>query len=149
MDSGMLGRLYKDTEIIIKQGDHGDCMFVVQEGLVEIVKEVDDDEVQLALRGKGEFFGEMAIFEKEPRSATVRAMGEAWVLTIDKKNFMRRVHEDPSLAFYIVQVMSARIRELSSEVTRLQVMLDEVPRPRPPDFYRGSKNERKFDRQAV
>lgn len=130
MDSGMLGRIYKDTEIIIKQGDQGDCMFVVQEGKVAIVKEVDGDEVQLALRGKGEFFGEMAIFEREPRSATARALGEARVLTIDKKNFMRRVHEDPSLAFYIVQEMSARIRALSSEVTRLQVKLNEVPRPR-------------------
>jgi CRP/FNR family transcriptional regulator, cyclic AMP receptor protein len=128
MDSRMLGRIYKDTEIIIKEGDQGNCMFVVLEGLVEIVKEMNGAEVLLALRGSGEFFGEMAIFEKEPRSATVRALGEARVLTIDKKNFMRRVHEDPSLAFNVVQVMSARIRELSSEVTRLQVKLDEVPR---------------------
>jgi CRP-like cAMP-binding protein len=126
MDSGLLGRIYKDTETIIKQGEQGDCMFVIQEGLVEIVKEVDGAEVQLALRGKGEFFGEMAIFEREPRSATVRALGETRVLTIDKKNFLRRVHEDPSLAFYIAQVMSARIRELSSKVTNLQVKLDEV-----------------------
>ena len=127
MDSGMLGRIYKDTEIIIKQGDQGNCMFVILEGMVEIVQEVDGVEVQLARRGMGEFFGEMAIFEREPRSATVRALGEARVLTIDKKNFTRRVYEDPSLAFNIVQLMSARIRELSSEVTRLKIKVDEVP----------------------
>ncbi len=130
MDEGMLGKIYKDGEVIIQQGEQGDCMYVVQAGLVEIVEETADGEVQLALRGQGEFFGEMAIFEREPRSATVRALSEARVLTIDKKNFLRRVHEDPSLAFYIAQVMSGRIRKLSSEVTRLQIMLDGVPQPK-------------------
>jgi CRP-like cAMP-binding protein len=125
MESGVLGKIYKDTEIIVKQGEPGDCMYVVQEGLVEIVNETDRGEVLLALRGKGEFFGEMAIFEREARSATVRAIGEALVLTIDKKNFLRRVHEDPSLAFHLVQTMSARLRQLSKEVTLLRLELDE------------------------
>jgi CRP-like cAMP-binding protein len=124
MGSGLLGKIYKDTEIIVKQGERGDCMYVLQEGLVEIVNETDQGEVQLALRGEGEFFGEMAIFEQEARSATVRAIGEARVLTIDKRNFLRRVHEDPSLAFQMVQVMSARIRELSNEVSFLRNKLD-------------------------
>ncbi|MCK5407408.1 MAG: cyclic nucleotide-binding domain-containing protein, partial [Candidatus Krumholzibacteria bacterium] len=64
--------------------------------------------------------GEMAIFEREVRSASVRARGEARVLTLDKKNFLRRINEDPSLAFRIVQAMSGRIRELSKEVARLR-----------------------------
>ena len=120
MESGALGKTYKDTEIIIKQGDQGDSIFVVQDGLVEIIKETDRGEEVLALRGKGEFFGEMAIFERAVRMATVRALGEARVLTIDKKNFLRRVNEDPSLAFRLVETMSARIRELSTEVTNLR-----------------------------
>ena len=126
MESSVLGKIYKDTEIIVKQGEPGDCMFVIQEGLVEVVNETDQGEVHLALRGKGEFFGEMAIFEKELRSATVRAVGEARVLTIDKKNFLRRIHEDPSLAFRLVQTMSARIRELSREVSLLKIELDRL-----------------------
>jgi CRP/FNR family transcriptional regulator len=121
MAAGVLGKLYRDTEIIIKQGEPGDCMYVVQQGLVEIIRETDQGDVHLALRGEGEFFGEMAIFEREVRSATVRALGEARVLTIDKKNLLRRLHEDPSLAFHLVQSMSARIRELSAEVSLLQI----------------------------
>ena len=124
MESRELGKIYHDTEIILKQGERGDCMYIVQEGLVEIVNETDQGEVQLALRGKGEFIGEMAIFEREVRSATVRALGEARVLTIDKKNFLRRIYEDPSLAFHIAQSMSARIRELSKEVSLLQIQLE-------------------------
>ncbi len=127
MESGALGKIYHDTEIILKQGEQGNCMYVVQEGLVEIIRETDQGEVQLALRSKGDFFGEMAIFEREVRSATVRALGEARVLTIDKKNFLRRVQEDPSLAFHIMQSMSARIRELSKELTLLQIKRNERP----------------------
>jgi CRP-like cAMP-binding protein len=124
MESGTLGKIYQDSEIIIKQGEQGDCMYVIQDGLVEIVRETDRGEVLLALRGKGEFFGEMAIFEREVRSATVRAIGEAHVLTIDKKNLLRRIHEDSSLAFQLVQTMSARIRALSVEVSDLTLKLD-------------------------
>jgi CRP-like cAMP-binding protein len=76
--------------------------------------------VPLAVRGEGEFFGEMAIFEREVRMATVRALGQARVLTVDKKNFMRRIHEDPSLAFRLVEAMSRRIRALSNEVALLK-----------------------------
>jgi CRP-like cAMP-binding protein len=120
MDSGALGRVYKDGEIIIQQGDVGDCMYVIQEGDVEVFIERDGQEFQLAIRGAGDFVGEMAIFERDVRSATVRAMGQVRVLTIDKKNFLRRISQDPSLAFRIVETMSRRIRQLSKENARLK-----------------------------
>jgi CRP/FNR family transcriptional regulator len=115
-----LGKTYKDGEIIISRGDEGDCMYVVQQGQVEVFVEKDGGEVRLAVRGEGEFFGEMAIFEREVRSASVRALGEARVLTVDKKNLMRRIHEDPSMAFRLIQAMSNRIRKLSEEVAGLK-----------------------------
>jgi CRP/FNR family transcriptional regulator len=96
-------------------------MYVIQEGQVEVlIKGEEDQDIRLGVRQKGEFIGEMAIFDRDVRSATVRALGQARVLTVDKKNFMRRVHEDPSLAFRLVETMSHRIRELSDEVARLK-----------------------------
>jgi len=124
MRTGALGKIYQAGEVIVNQGDEGDCMYVIQEGQVEILKEIDGRKVQLALRGEGEFFGEMALFEGGTRTATVRAMGTARVLTIDKKNFLRRIHEDPSLAYHLVKSMSARIRQLSEDVARLENLLD-------------------------
>jgi CRP/FNR family transcriptional regulator len=112
--------MYQDGEVIIHQGDVGDCMFVIQEGQVEVLSEVDGRELRLAVRKEGDFFGEMSIFERETRSATVRALGPARVLTVDKKNFLRRIAADPSLAFRIVQTMSSRIRELSADVAKLK-----------------------------
>jgi CRP-like cAMP-binding protein len=58
----------------------------------------------------------MAIFEKQVRSATVRALSEARVLTVDKKTFIRRVQEDPTLAFNLVRMMSQRIRNMNAQV---------------------------------
>jgi CRP-like cAMP-binding protein len=120
MESRALGRVYEDGEILVRQGEAGDCMFVIQEGEVEILAEEDDREVQLAVRGPGEMIGEMAIFEREVRSATVRARGRVRALTVNKKTFLRRVQEDPSLAFRIVQTMSSRMRDLNQEVARLK-----------------------------
>jgi len=118
MEPGALGKVYQDGEVIIRQGEIGDCMFVVQEGQVEIVLEQNGRDSHPIVRGPGEFFGEMAIFEREVRMATVRALGRARVLTVDKKNFMRRMHQDPSLAYRLVQTMSQRIRELSVDMAQ-------------------------------
>ena len=120
MSKGDLGKIYRDGEVIIRQGDPGDCMYVIQEGKAEVLRETNGIEVQLAVLNEGDFFGEMAIFDHEVRSATVRAAGEVRVLTIDKRTFLRRITEDPSVAFRIVEKMSHRIRELDAELVRLK-----------------------------
>ena len=119
MSTGALGRLYEDGEILVRQGEPGDCMFVIQEGEVEIVIEKDGRDTVLRRAGPGEMLGEMAIFQHQVRSATVRAKGPARALTVDKKNFLRRINEDPSIAFRLVESMSSRVRELSDTVARL------------------------------
>ncbi len=120
MSSQGLGKIYQDGETVFRQGDAGDYMLVIQEGRVAVIDTADGKEIQLAVREEGEFIGEMAIFDSEVRSATVRALGKARVLTIDKRNLMGRIHEDPSLAFRLIQTLSRRVRELSSEVARLK-----------------------------
>ena len=77
-------------------------------------------EIRLAILGRGDVFGEIALFEREARSATVRALGDMRALTIDKKTFLRKVHEDPSLAFRILKNMSCRIRELDTELVQIK-----------------------------
>ncbi len=116
-----LGKVYRDGEVIVRQGERGDCMFVVQAGQVEVLREQDAQQVRLAVRGEGDFFGEMSLVEPEVRSATVRALGEARILTIDKRTFLRRVHEDPSLAYRILQKMSQLVRELNDAVTEVKL----------------------------
>lgn len=125
MSSGALGRVYEDREVLMRQGDQGDSMFVIQEGEVEIVLERDGHETVLRRAGVGEMVGEMAIFLHEVRSATVRAKGRVRALTVDRKNFLRRVNEDPSIAFRLVEAMSRRVRDLSDTVARLTRAADD------------------------
>jgi hypothetical protein len=120
-DPSVLGRIYEDGETIFHKGEAGDCMFVIQEGQVEVIEEMDDQEVRLAVNGVGDVIGEMALFERQARSATVRALGRARVLTVDERTFMRYVHQDPSIAFQLLRIMSNRVRRLNAEVAQLKV----------------------------
>lgn len=120
MQTSGLGKVYQNGEIVIRQGEAGDNMFVIQEGQVEVVVEQDGQEVRLAIQGAGQPIGEMAIFEHEVRSATVRALGQARILTVDRKSLVRRIHQDPSLTYFMMQTMSQRVRELNAEVARLE-----------------------------
>ena len=120
MDNGVLGREYGDGEVICRQGEPGDRMYVMQAGRATVVREENGTEVVVRELKGGDVFGEMAIFERQPRSATVRAKGTARILTLDKRAFLRGVHEDPSLAYRILQAMSQRVRSLTGELSRLK-----------------------------
>jgi CRP-like cAMP-binding protein len=119
MRVGDLGRTYRDGEVVIRQGERADCMYIVQEGQVEVVAEAANGDIRLGVLEPGNVFGEMALFSRAPRSATVRALGETRVLRVDKEGFLKRMHEDPSLAFRILQKMADRIRVLDAEIVRL------------------------------
>jgi CRP/FNR family cyclic AMP-dependent transcriptional regulator len=116
MTQGALGRLYEDGEDIVRQGETGNCMYVIQQGQAEVLLKKGDKLVCVAVLGEGDFFGEMALFDKEVRSATVRAKGPVRALTLEKRNFLSRIHEDPSLTFRMLEKMSQRIRGLNAEL---------------------------------
>ena len=63
MRTSNLGKNYQGSKIIFKHGQPGDCMYVIQDGLVEIINGAEAEEVHITLRGKEKFFGEMAIFK--------------------------------------------------------------------------------------
>jgi CRP-like cAMP-binding protein len=117
---GALGKEYDDQEVICRQGEAGNSMFIVQSGRAVVTHEDRGAESTVGELAPGDVFGEMAIFDRQPRSATVRARGSARVLTLDKRAFLRRVHEDPTLAFRILERMSQRIRALNEEISRLK-----------------------------
>lgn len=117
-EEGVLGKEYLDGEIICRQGEAGDRMYVIQSGRATVWREDGVGEVVVGEMKSGDIFGEMAIIDRQPRSATVRASGRLRVLTLDKRAFMRQVHEDPSLAYRILEGMSRRVRKLDEELSR-------------------------------
>ncbi|MCP4268098.1 MAG: cyclic nucleotide-binding domain-containing protein [Candidatus Brocadiaceae bacterium] len=120
LKTNSLGRLYKDGEAIVNQGERGDCMYVVQSGRVKVVRLMNGREVKISELSEGDCFGEMALFDHNVRSATVCSIGESRILTVDKKNFLRWIQKDPSMAFQIMQTANDRVRKLTDQVSRMK-----------------------------
>ena len=116
-DSDYLGRTYSDGEVIFREGDRGEGMYVIQSGKVKITKHTPAGEITISVIGSGDILGEMALFDKLPRSATAVASGEARVLSIDKSKLFKLISGDPTTAFKIIESMSSRIRRLDDELS--------------------------------
>ena len=127
MDRSRLGKNYRAGEVIVRQGEKGDCMYVIQSGKVEVVQTgYNNKEIRLAVLSTGDVFGEMAIFQEEIRSATVRALSKVRVIVVDKRIFLKRVHEDPSFAFTLMQKMSHRIKESDAKLKERRRLAREI-----------------------
>ena len=125
-EEGLLGRIYKDGEVIVKEGMQSRTMYVVQSGKVKIVKRDGDKEIILAVLNEGDIFGEMSLFDASPRSATVKAIGEARVLAIEHEGLLKRITTDPTLAFRIIKQMSQRIRNLNLKLSSAMGTITQV-----------------------
>ena len=125
MEESALGTTYHDGEVIIRQGEKIDCMYIILSGKVEVTRENSGKEgkaLRITVLDEGRFFGTVPLFERlgsaNTARSTVRALGEVCVITVDKKTLLRRIHEDPSLAYRILETMSRRVLELEEMVTR-------------------------------
>jgi putative methionine-R-sulfoxide reductase with GAF domain len=117
---GELGKIYSDGEVIFKEGDQGEVMYVIQSGKVTITKKTESESTILATLRDGDIFGEMALFDKQSRSATAIASGEAQILSIDKKKLFSSISRDPTLVFKLLESMSRRIRRLNEDLTQFK-----------------------------
>ncbi|MFN3432563.1 MAG: Crp/Fnr family transcriptional regulator, partial [Candidatus Sericytochromatia bacterium] len=99
----------------------GDTLYILKSGRVKISKITEDGrEKTLALMQPGEFFGEMAIFDEQPRSATAEVLDEqAVVFTLAKRDFERLIIEHPTIALKIMRDMTRRIRQVNQQVEDL------------------------------
>ena len=98
-------------EVIIYEGDFSQDLYILVSGRVRIAKDYGGShERTLALLTQGDFFGEMAIFESAPRSATAVAEEEAELLALGPEKFKQTIYQKPEMAFEIFRELSARLR---------------------------------------
>ncbi len=115
MKSSVLGGVYHDAEVICRQGELGECMYVVQDGQVELMRRDGDKEFCLGVLRAGDFWGEAGLLDREHiRTATARAIGDTCVLSIEKRMFLAHIREDPLFAIKLMRRLSQRIHELES-----------------------------------
>ncbi len=119
MSDDFLGKMYSDGEVIFKEGDKAEMMYVIQSGKVEIAKDTPSGRASIATLHSGEVFGEMSLFDKLPRSATALASGATRVLSIDRKKLFKTINSDPTLVFKILETLSQRIRTLNRDLAEL------------------------------
>lgn len=104
-------RAYDPAQQIFGEGDPGDVMYVVQDGQVDIRKAGADNAIQLTTLGKGELFGEVALVDHSPRTASAIAGAQgALVLAVDRAHFVYLVSQQPAFALLVLEVMASRLR---------------------------------------
>lgn len=109
VDETKFNRHYPDNNVIFCEHEPGKELFIIQGGKVRISKIVDNNEVMLAVLQSGDIFGEMAILDNKPRSASAVAFGPVDVLAISKANFENMVKAQPQLATRLITLLSERI----------------------------------------
>jgi CRP/FNR family transcriptional regulator, cyclic AMP receptor protein len=119
-------RLLRRGQVLFREGELGEEMFIVVRGSIVVSKPVKERVEQvLARMGPGDFFGEMSLFDRAPRSATIQADSDASLLALDREALRRLTEVSPraAAAFFhaLVQVFIERLRasgDLVAEVTR-------------------------------
>lgn len=117
----MVEKSYSRKSIVFHEGDHGDTLYIIKGGRVKIAKvAIDGREKTLTILQPGDFFGEMAIFDNMPRSATAEAIdNDVRLFGLNKKDFERLIHEYPSIALRIMKDLTRRIRQINQQVEDL------------------------------
>ncbi len=117
---------YIKGDVIIREGEMGKEMFIIRSGSVTVTKEQDGQTVILTTLKRGDFFGEMAILESAPRTATVTAREETRVVVLNVGSFLIKIRKDPTFAFTMLQKMSNRIRLLNNQLLKSRTGEDQV-----------------------
>ena len=107
---------YEPGEYIFREGDTGSEVYIIQSGAVEVVKGLEDSEVVLAALKKGEFFGEMALFGDNKRSASIRAKTPTVLSVISEPVFRSQFKKVPDWFSSIFQVVINRIRQMDAKI---------------------------------
>jgi len=102
---------FEAGETIFGEGELGTEMYIIQDGRVEIVKQIVGEARQLAVLEKGDFFGEMAILEDKPRTAAARALTPIKLLMINGSTFDQMLRSNPEIAVRMMRKLSRRLRE--------------------------------------
>ena len=113
------GQVLDGGKVIFKEGEEGEQMFIIQEGKVRISRKMGDGEHVLAILGKGDFFGEMAIVTREKRTATATAIGKTELLAFDRQGFTSMIEKNARIALNIIDRLCRRLQNANLQIQHL------------------------------
>ena len=114
---------FQAGDFIFRQGDPGECMFLIVSGTVQILKNLAGRDHEINLLDTGDFFGQISLLQGEPRSASAKAVTEVRLLTIDKQNFEELLEMDVEIPIRMMRQLNRALfmaeRRLEKVLTRL------------------------------
>jgi len=115
------GKKIPANTLLFRDGDPGEEMYIIQSGRVKISKRIRGVEKTLATLEKGEFFGEMAILNDKPRSATAETLDNCDMLVIDRKTFDTLIRGNAEIAVRFIKRLADRLREANAQMEALMI----------------------------
>jgi len=115
-------RFPKDT-VVFFENEEGDSFFMILDGRIKVTILGDDGrEVILSMLGAGDFFGEMALLDNEPRSATAIAVEETELLSLNRTDFQSVLTDNRSITTALIKVLTARLRRANHQISTLALL---------------------------
>jgi CRP/FNR family transcriptional regulator/CRP/FNR family cyclic AMP-dependent transcriptional regulator len=114
----LVPRRFGSGQVIFHLGDPGGLLYIILDGKVKISHATPDgQEALLAILGAGDFFGELALLDDAPRSATAEAIEPTEALTLHRNEFMRFLGNNPEFAYHVMHTLARRIRHLNDQIS--------------------------------
>lgn len=113
------GQFVEAGRLIFKEGEEGDQMYVIQEGRVKVSRFLAGKEQVLAVLGKGDFFGEMAIVTRERRTATVTALDPVRLLAFNREGFLNMINKNAKIALNVIDKLCRRLANANRHLQHL------------------------------
>ena len=116
-------RKYPKNSVIINEGDHTDSLYVILSGKVKIfLTDNQQKDVIVAIQHTGDYFGELALLDEAPRSASVMTMEPCTLLMITRNAFERHLASEPKIAISLLRGLAERLRATTENVKSLALM---------------------------
>lgn len=114
----LVPRRFNNGQIIFHHGDPGGLLYIISKGKVKITHSTPEGhEALLAILGTGDFFGELALLDDSPRSATAEAIEPTETLTLHRDDFLRYISHNPEFSQHVLQTMAQHIRRLNNQIS--------------------------------
>lgn len=114
---------YPKNAVVLTEGEMGDSLYMIQSGKVKVfIGDEDGREIILKILNSGDFFGEMSMIDKQPRSASVTTIDASTFLVLTHAAFEKCVEQAPRIANMVMQILAQRVREADRKIGTLALM---------------------------
>ena len=114
----LIERRYPKNSIIVEEGLSGDYMYIIRSGRVKVTKASDDGREKIMdFLEAGAFFGEMALLDYAPRSASVRTLEPSVLTALSRRDFLSLLRNSPDLGLSLLQELTRRLRDTDEQAT--------------------------------